>query len=272
VVTGASRGLGFMTVQHLLAGGWRVGSIARSTRGLSDQGGTNESCFVPGDVAEETEIQRCAEETRRRLGDARLLVCNAAVLGPVGRLHETTSEDFKQALEINVVGVVNTIKAYWPQHARTGDARVVVVSGGGAGGPRPMLRAPAYVPSKVALAGLVEVLAPEFADIGGAIIAVAPGAVIPTNFLDPVAAAPAELAGAQLLAEAQTQRTAPADAASGYLRLLDYLSGPQGRLLNGTVLSGKWNTPQQLDAALAAGLAQSTYRLRRIDEDLYGER
>jgi 3-oxoacyl-[acyl-carrier protein] reductase len=261
-----------MTARHLLTAGWRVGSIARSTRGVSDQGGADESCFVTGDVAEETDVQRCAEETRRRLGDARLLVCNAAVLGPVGRLHETTSEAFRNALDINVLGVVNTIKAYWPQLTRTGDARVIVVSGGGAGGPRPMLRTPAYVPSKVALAGLVEVLAPEFADIGGSIIAVAPGAVIPTDFLKPVADVPAERAGAQLVGESQTQLSAPTEAADGYLRLIDYLSGAQGRLLNGTVLSGKWNTPEQLDAALAKGLGQSTYRLRRIDDDLYGER
>jgi len=135
-----------------------------------------------------------------------------------------------------------------------------------------MLRAPAYVPSKAALVSLVELLAPEFAEIGASIIAVAPGAVIPTDFLSSVSDAKPESAGEQLINEAATQRAAAASAADGYLHLLDYLLGDAGIPLNGTTLSGKWNTPSQLQAVVENSVSANMYRLRRIDGELFDER
>lgn len=270
IVTGGSRGLGLMTVRHLAAAGWNVGCISRSTptpdstiRGVA---------YVTGDVSEYGSMITCADATLSRVGAARLIICNAAVVGPIGRLDETGSAEFSEALRVNVLGVVNTIKAYWSQLQRAQGARVIVVSGGGTGGPRPMLRAPAYVPSKAALINLVEVLAPEFAEIGASIIAVAPGAVIPTDFLASVNDASPESAGEQLINEAATQRAAAASAADGYLHLLDYLTGAAGLQLNGMTLSGKWNTPSQLETALSRDLSANMYRLRRIDGELFDER
>ena len=278
VVTGASRGLGLVTARHLHRHDWRVAAIARSAPEpkpwkISDAEDTSvDSMFINGDVASPDDMTRCAESTRARLGNSRLLVCNAAILGPIGRLHESSPQEYRRAIEVNVLGVVNTIAAYWTQLAEVSDARVVVVTGGGMGGPRPLLRAPAYVPSKAAVANLVEILAPEFAEIGASITAVAPGAVLPTDFLRSVAATPPATAGAQLVNEAETQRNAPADAADGYLRLLDYLAGPAGRQLNGVILSGRWNTVSQLNDALRDGMSLNMYRLRRIDGDLFDER
>jgi len=214
----------------------------------------------------------CAEESLSRIGVAQLVICNAAIIGPIGRLHETSSDDFSEALRVNVLGVVNTIKAYWSQLRQTHEARVVIVSGGGTGGPRPILRAPAYVPSKSALISLVEVLAPEFEEIGASITAVAPGAVIPTGFLTSVSHVRSESAGEQLLTELAVQRTATVGAADGYLRLIDYLTGDAGLRLNGTILSGKWNTPSRLESELQSELSANMYKLRRIDGDLFDER
>jgi len=278
VVTGASRGLGLITANHLHRQGWGVAAIARSAPNTAPwstsdaEGVSGSGIFVNGDVASRDDMARCAESTRAHLGSARLLICNAAILGPIGRLHELSATEYKRAIEVNFLGVVNTIAAYWSQLAEVSDARVIVVTGGGMGGPRPLLRAPAYVPSKAAVASLVEVLAPEFAEIGASITAVAPGAVIPTDFLRSVSAIPPATAGAQLANEAKIQRTAPADAADGYLRLLDYLASAPGRQLNGVILSGRWNTASQLDDALRDGLSPNMYRLRRIDGDLFDER
>ena len=276
VVTGASRGLGLVTARHLHRHDWRVAAIARSAPEpklwkISDAEDTSvDSMFINGDVASPDDMTRCAESTRARLGNARLLVCNAAILGPIGRLHESSPQEYRRAIEVNVLGVVNTIAAYWTQLAEVSDARVVVVTGGGMGGPRPLLRAPAYVPSKAAVASLVEILAPEFAEIGASITAVAPGAVLPTDFLRSVAATP--LPRPAHNSSTKQRRNATADAADGYLRLLDYLAGPAGRQLNGVILSGRWNTASQLNDALRDGLSLNMYRLRRIDGDLFDER
>lgn len=272
VVTGASRGLGLMTARHLRKSGFAVGAIARTTSDSLSSADDNEAMFVAGDVASYDDMVRSAEATRARLGDARILICNAAILGPIGRLDDVTSDEYRRAFDVNVLGVVNTIKAYWSQLASAGDARAFVVTGGGTGGPRPLHRAPAYVPSKAALTSLVEVLAPEFAEIGAAITAIAPGAVIPTDFLSSVGTTEPSQAGTQLSNEADLQRVARPSAADGYLRLLDYLVTAKGHLVNGLTLSGRWNSPEQLDSALGSGLTPGMYRLRRIDGDLFSER
>lgn len=270
IVTGGSRGLGSLTVRHLASAGWKVGCISRSRP--SPENAVHDVAYVSGDVSDFQSMNGCADATLSQVGAARLVICNAAVVGPIGRLHETDSAGFADALGVNVLGVVNTIKAYWSQLQGAPGARVIVVSGGGTGGPRPMLRAPAYVPSKAALVSLVELLAPEFAEIGASIIAVAPGAVIPTDFLSSVSDAKPESAGEQLINEAATQRSTAAGAADGYLHLLDYLLGDAGIPLNGTTLSGKWNTPSQLQAVVENSISANMYRLRRIDGELFDER
>jgi len=270
IVTGGSRGLGSITVRHLAGAGWRVGCISRNYP--SPESTVRDVAYVSGDVSDYQSMSSCANATLSQVGAAQLVICNAAIVGPIGRLHETESAEFSEALGVNVLGVVNTIKAYWSQLQRAHGARVIVVSGGGTGGPRPMLRVPAYVPSKAALINLVEILAPEFAEIGASIIAVAPGAVIPTDFLTSVNDTNPESAGEQLINEAATQRAAAVSAADGYLHLVDYLSGEAGLHLNGVTLSGKWNTPTQLDAVLRNRLSANMYRLRRIDGELFDER
>lgn len=269
IVTGGSRGLGLMTVRHLAAGGWKVGSISRALP--TAESTVRDVTNFKGDVSDFRAMTMCAEESLSLIGIARLIICNAAVIGPVGRLDEVSSDDYKEALHVNVLGVVNTIKAYWSQLRRAHEARVIVVSGGGTGGPKPILRAPAYVPSKAGLVGLVEVLAPEFAEIGASITAVAPGAVLPTGFLASIAHVNPESAGEQLFAEAVAQRTAAANAADGYLHLIDYLTGEAGNRLNGKILSGKWNTPSRLEFDLQTEMPANMYKLRRIDGDLFDE-
>lgn len=267
VVTGASRGLGRITALHLARQSWRVAMTARNKFVVDSP----DAACVIADVASPTSMHDCAQQTLSALGPASLLVCNAAVLGPVGRITDCDSDEFESALRTNIVGVVNTIRAYWSQLQQTQHGRIIVVSGGGTGGPRPMLRAPAYVPSKAAVGALVEVLAPECAEIGAAIIAVAPGAVIPSEFLAGVSSYPTDVAGESLVNEAVTQRAAKESAADGYLHLLDYLAGDAGAHLNGALLSGRWNTPEQLNTLITSGITSNMYRLRRVDGDLFFE-
>lgn len=267
IVTGASRGLGRITALHLARQSWRVAMTARNKFVVDSP----DAACVIADVASPTSMHECAQQTLSTLGPASLLVCNAAVLGPIGRVIDCDSDEVESALRTNIVGVMNTIRAYWSQLQQTQHGRIIVVSGGGTGGPRPMLRAPAYVPSKAAACALVEVLAPECAEIGAAIIAVAPGAVIPSEFLAKVSSYPTDVAGESLVNEAVTQRAAKESAADGYLQLLDYLAGDAGAHFNGALLSGKWNTPEQLNTLITSGVSSNMYRLRRIDGDLFFE-
>jgi len=48
--------------------------------------------------------------------------------------------------------------------------------------------------------------------------------------------------------------------------------GDAGIPLNGTTLSGKWNTPSQLQAVVENSVSANMYRLRRIDGELFDER
>src|SRR5262249_6825415 len=123
-------------------------------------------------------------------------VANAAVLGPVGAIHNVTASEWAETLRINVVGTAAVVRAVVPSMTTRGFGRIVTLSGAGVGGPQPADHVSAYVASKAAVVALTESVAAEL-PVGVTINAVAPGAV-PTGFMAGVLEAGPELAGTTL--------------------------------------------------------------------------
>jgi NAD(P)-dependent dehydrogenase (short-subunit alcohol dehydrogenase family) len=135
------------------------------------------------------------------------------------------------------------------------------------GGPGIPSRLSAYVASKGAVMVLTEALAAEL-PAGVTINSVAPGAV-PTDFMREVLDVGPDVAGDKLF---ETVRSTPMPDLQPLRDLVLYLSGDESGWLNGRCLSARWDPPSQLRALAVADVAPSRFRLRRIDEDLYGDR
>jgi 3-oxoacyl-[acyl-carrier protein] reductase len=282
VVTGASRGLGAAIADHLASLGYAVALCSRAygeAESIAEQIARAHGRATLGaavDVASAAEVHAFAQRVHIELGAARVIVNNAATLGPVGPLSSSSLDAWSAAIDVDLKGPAYVLAAFVDQLAESGGGRVIGLSGGGIGGPNPMQRCSAYVAAKAGLAVLTEVLADELAAHGATINAIAPGA-LPTGFLAEVVDVGAAIAGADLFADATSRGHGLQPAhLDPVLALLDYLISPDAGWLTGRVLSARWNSPESLHALHAADqtepMSRDLFTLRRIDDDLYGPR
>ena len=184
VVTGVSTGIGWGITKVLIGQGFRVfGSVrkAEDADRLRQEFGER---FVPlvFDVTDEAGVRGGAAQVREALGGEPLtgLVNNAGVAFAGPLLHLPVAE-FRQQIEVNLVGVVIVTQAFAPLLSPASGAggkpgRIVNISSVGGKNGVPFL-AP-YIASKFALEGLSESLRRELMLLGVDVIIVAPGTVV----------------------------------------------------------------------------------------------
>lgn len=277
VITGGSRGIGFETAAFLSHRGWDIALCSRDASEAKSaaqhiSAASEANVFSAGaDVSNATDMKHFASQVIEHFGSLKALICNAAVLGPVGRLADVTSRDMTTAFNVNVMGFVNPCQSFWSYLESTQAFRIIALAGGGLGGPGQMTRAPAYVPSKAALASMTEIISEEVVNAGGTVNVVAPGN-IPTGFMKSVLDAGSQAAGEALYGQAIAREGADIGESLGrFLDLLEFLLDESSEFISGRFLSARWNTPESLNKIGPQGLTDSMFRLRRIDDDLYLE-
>ena len=109
LVTGGASGLGAAAVERLRDDGLEV--VA-----LDLEGGD-----VAADVTDEDALRRVAEE----VGPVDVLVNSAGIVGPGLPLLETTAAQWRQVLDVNVLGTVATMRVFVPGMRERGWGRVV---------------------------------------------------------------------------------------------------------------------------------------------------
>src|SRR6516162_1385549 len=184
VITGVSSGIGYASTKVLINRGIRVfGSVRRQEDAHRLQKEFGEK-FVPllFDVTDETAVQLAADKVCRDLGTSTLdgLVNNAGieVTGPLAYL---PVDQFREQLEVNLVGPFMVTKAFLPllgsDLARKGaPGRIVNISSTSAKIAGPFTGA--YSASKFALEGFSESLRRELILFGIDVIIIRPGAVV----------------------------------------------------------------------------------------------
>lgn len=165
IVTGGSRGLGYELADALSTDGWTVlidgrdaEAVERAAVRLGDR-----VVAVPGDIAwasHRVELVRRAEE----LGELRLVVNNASVLGPSPQpaLADYPLDALRDVYEVNVVAPLGLVQQALPALRRHGGAIVDVTSDAGVEGYEGW---GGYGSSKAALEQLSNVLAAEEGDV-----------------------------------------------------------------------------------------------------------
>jgi NAD(P)-dependent dehydrogenase (short-subunit alcohol dehydrogenase family) len=199
------------------------------------------------------------------------LVCNAGHLGVLGRFDEIDFADWQQSIVENFLSHAAMIHAFVAgfraERRRTGS--IVILSGAGLGGPVTHTRLTSYLTAKAALTHLAEALSAELIDLDITINAVAPGQVRSGITDQAIAAGPARAGDYALSAQKckQTGGVSPELAAD----LIDFLMGPQARGITGRLLSARFDLERLKQNLAAVARNPALYRLRRIDNDLFGE-
>jgi NADP-dependent 3-hydroxy acid dehydrogenase YdfG len=124
VVTGASSGIGAATARALAGAGFRVVCAARRSdriAALADEiGGVAVTC----DVTSDDDVQALAESAGPRV---EVLVNNAGGAVGLDRIDATSTEDWQQMYDVNVLGALRVTRALLPALRAAADAVVVNV-------------------------------------------------------------------------------------------------------------------------------------------------
>ena len=176
-VTGTSRGLGEALAARLLAAGWSVTGIARSTSATLAGPRFTWLRADLGDVEAATAAVHVAMQQAAATAPARaILVNNAAMAEPVGRLGELAARELVASLAANLVAPAALANAFC---AAFGDARVarrvINVTSGLAG--RAITGASLYSVAKCGMEMLTRALAVDHPDPAFAAVTLRPGII-----------------------------------------------------------------------------------------------
>jgi 3-oxoacyl-[acyl-carrier protein] reductase len=166
LVTGGASGLGAASAARLRAEGLTV--ITLDVSGPAD---------VTADVTDEVALR----EVARRIGPVDVLVNSAGIVGANKPLLETTAQEWRRVLDINVLGTVNAMRIFVPGMRERGWGRVVNLASMAGKDGNPNLSI--YSASKAAVIGLTKSAGKELATTGVLVNAIAP-AVIATPMND----------------------------------------------------------------------------------------
>jgi 3-oxoacyl-[acyl-carrier protein] reductase len=165
LITGGASGLGAAAAERLAAEDLRVVT--------ADLSGTPDLHLDVTDVDAVARATRATEE----VGPVDVLVNCAGIVGPNKPLLETAPEEWRRVFEVNVLGTVNSMRAFVPGMRDRGWGRVVNIASiaGKDGNPNLSI----YSASKAAVIGLTKSAGKELATSGVLVNVIAPAVIAP---------------------------------------------------------------------------------------------
>lgn len=167
LITGASAGIGRAAARRFHERGWRVVLVARSADRLAELAGSltagPEAVAVPADVTDPASMAALSERVLQDIGCPEVVVANAGI-GLDALFVETTDEDLRRIFEVNVFGLVRTVRPFVRPMAARGSGRILLISS--VIGKRGIPNYSAYAASKFAVHGLADSLRAELSGTG----------------------------------------------------------------------------------------------------------
>jgi 3-oxoacyl-[acyl-carrier protein] reductase len=165
-------------------------SLDATVAGLTTTDGRVETMLA--DVSDYDQVEAVVTRAVERFGRLDVLISNAGILSPNGRIHNLRTEDWERSFRVNVLGAVNGIRAavgvMRPQHSGS------IILTASVSGLTAWSHAAPYCATKAAVIQLAKVAAVEYARDGIRVNCVCPGTFrsaihdgLPPDALDAVA-------------------------------------------------------------------------------------
>lgn len=207
-------------------------SLAATVAGLGATTGAVET--VLADVGDVAQVEAVVARAVDRFGRLDVLVSNAGVLSPNGRIHNLSTEDWERAFRVNLMGAVNAVRAAVPVMRRQRSGSIVLTAS--VSGLTAWSHAAPYCATKAAVIQLAKVAAVEYARDGIRVNCVCPGTFRSAIHQDLPDEALQAIAGRHPLG---------LGTAGDLVGAYSYLAGPDSRWTTGSalVVDGGYSAP-----------------------------
>jgi len=187
IITGGARGIGYAITERLLDSGAGCSLWDRDAARLEQAAkilpGPNTVHTAVVDITRADSAEEAAEATFRQFGRIDILVNNAGIAGVTKPLWELTPQEWREVIEINLLGVFHCCRAVVPKMLPNKYGRIVNIASiaGKEGNPN----ASHYSASKAGVVALTKSLGKELARTGILVNCITP-AVIQTRMLEDI--------------------------------------------------------------------------------------
>jgi len=269
VITGANQGLGEAIAQAYARAGANLFLCARDEEKLFRvQNQLRDLCesdqkveVMRADVSKREDVAKVASRALDVFFQIHILVNNAGVYGPKGRIEDVDWDDWVKAIEINLLGSILVARAFLPHFRSNKYGKIIQLSGGGATAPLPFISA--YAASKAAIVRFAETLAEEVKEDGIDVNSLAPGA-LNTRLLDEVLEAGPEKVGKAFYERSLKQKNEGGAPMERGAELAVFLASAESDGLTGKLISAMWDPWESFSEHKEVMKKTDIYTLRRI--------
>jgi len=212
-------------------------------------------------VSKQSDVKKIINLTIKKFGKCNILVNNAGIYGPKGKIENINWKDWKKTIEINLFGSILMCKNLIKYFKKKKYGKIIQLSGGGATNPLPNLSA--YATSKAAIVRFMETLALEVRDFNIDINSIAPGA-LNTKMLDEVIKSGPNKVGSDFYRRALKQKKTGGTSLNYGADLAVFLASSESDGISGRLISAVWDNWKEWPKHINKLSNSDVYTLRRI--------
>ncbi len=269
IITGASRGIGFEISKDFLKNGFNISICSRNNKDLISAKKRLEKfnkkkkkiLIKKVDVSKKADVKKFISFTYKNYKKIDVLVNNAGVYGPMGRIDKINVDKWKSALDTNLLGSFYLIYYALPILKKNKRSKVIQLSGGGATKPTPYINC--YGASKAGVVRFVESISIELKKFKIDINSVAPGA-INTSMLNDVIKSGPNVVGKKIYENALKQKKDGGASVKNCLELISFLASKKSNGITGRLISAIWDNWKELPKIKKKLINKDVYTLRRM--------
>ena len=137
LITGASRGIGASAAREFAVAGANVALLSRGEESIATLAGEigETALAIPCDVSRYWEMAAAIDACIQNFGSLDVLIGNAGVIEPISHVWAADPDGWGHAIDVNLKGVFNGIRAALPSMIDRGSGTIITVSSGAAHNP-----------------------------------------------------------------------------------------------------------------------------------------